>query len=193
MIRQKATRSPTAAALLPMTAILRCASGSERVARAITTALSPDNRISMHAIRTRSTKKPCGTKRGQSSSSLPSLNSRAAARPMASKAIGNPGPAYISAIRVGTLYRRIGTVPPDSTRLTIAPDHPPFELGALLATAPASGLAFPWVLRPRPVDAPRPPASTRISDRDRAPQLAYQEFKRRPRVGHGVAGGAVRR
>src|SRR4029453_6603875 len=65
MIRQKATRRPTAAALPPKTAILRCVSGSERVARAITTALSPDNRMSMLVIRSRSTKNraaPNGTR-----------------------------------------------------------------------------------------------------------------------------------
>src|SRR5204862_5983405 len=56
MIRHSRMRITTAAALPPTTALQRCASGSERLASAMTTALSPDNRMSMLMIRSRSTK-----------------------------------------------------------------------------------------------------------------------------------------
>ena len=129
MIRQKATRKPTAAALPPMTAILRCDSGSERVARAITTALSPDSRMSMPVIRNRSTRNRAAVKWKNLSSLLWPNRELSHARGAVRAAI--VGDAYICAICSAT-YNKIGTVPPDSTRLTIAPGQPPFELGAFL-------------------------------------------------------------
>src|SRR6476619_5161938 len=56
MIRHSRMRITTAAALPPTTARPRCASGRDRLASAMTTALSPDNRMSMLMMRSRSTK-----------------------------------------------------------------------------------------------------------------------------------------
>src|SRR5262245_26510451 len=154
MIRQRATRRPTAAALPPMIAILRCVSGSERVARAITTALSPDNRISMLVIRSRSTKNRAAPDGTRVDPHFPSLQ-RGRRRPR------NGLQAYVRAIWSAT-YNRIGTVPPDSRRLTIVPGHPPFELGVFLPST-SIGARFPVGPAASASRFVTAPASTRIS------------------------------
>src|SRR6186713_1440904 len=57
MTRQNTIRKITAAALPPTTAMRRCRSGSDRLARAITMALSPDSRTLMPMICSRLTQK----------------------------------------------------------------------------------------------------------------------------------------